>query len=82
MEKAEKIGIEYIEIGHGQGLNASSPEHGIALQSDEEYMKAARKVAGKAKLGFFCIPGIARMEDLRAGKEKRNGFLRISVDMF
>ncbi|EGN37325.1 hypothetical protein HMPREF0988_01732 [Lachnospiraceae bacterium 1_4_56FAA] len=55
VEKAEKIGIEYIEIGHGQGLNASSPEHGIALQSDEEYMKAARKVAGKAKLGFFVF---------------------------
>lgn len=79
VEKAEKIGIEYIEIGHGQGLNASSPEHGIALQSDEEYMKAARKVTGKAKLGFFCIPGIARMEDLELAKKNGMDFIRIGV---
>lgn len=79
VSKAEKIGIEYIEIGHGQGLNASSPEHGIALQSDEEYMKAARKVAHRAKLGFFCIPGIARLEDIELAKHNEMDFIRIGV---
>lgn len=79
--KSQKIGIEYIEIGHGQGLNASSPEHGIALQSDEEYMQAAKKVAGKAKLGFFCIPGIARMEDIELAKRNGMAFIRIGVEV-
>ena len=43
--KSERIGIEYIEIGHGLGLNASGPGHGISLQTDVEYMRAARQTA-------------------------------------
>lgn len=41
--KLERLGLEYIEIGHGMGLNASSLEHGISLHSDIEYMYAAKK---------------------------------------
>lgn len=77
--KSERIGIEYIEIGHGMGLNASSPEHGLSLHSDVEYMKAARNIAKKAKLGFFCIPGIARLDDLKTAKENGMDFIRIGV---
>ncbi len=77
--KSQRIGIEYIEIGHGQGLNASSYEHGFALQTDEEYMDAAREVADKSKLGFFCIPGIARVEDIKTAKDHKMDFIRIGV---
>ena len=77
--KSQRIGIEYIEIGHGQGLNASSAEHGVALQTDEEYMDAAREVADRAKLGFFCIPGIARLEDIDKAKDHGMDFIRIGV---
>lgn len=79
VSKSHRIGIEYIEIGHGQGLNASSPEYGVALQTDEEYMKAAREVAGSSKLGFFCIPGIARLEDIEIAKRNHMDFIRIGV---
>ncbi len=77
--KSHRIGIEYIEIGHGQGLNASSYEHGFALQTDTEYMDAAREVAGSSKLGFFCIPGIARVEDIDIAKEHGIAFIRVGV---
>ena len=77
--KSQRIGIEYIEIGHGQGLNASSIEHGIALQTDEEYMDAAREVAGTSKLGFFCIPGIARLEDIDIAKNHGMDFIRVGI---
>ena len=60
----EKAGIEYIEIGHGQGLNASSPKNGVARCTDLEYLVAAEENFHRAKYGFFCIPGIARLEDL------------------
>ena len=79
--KSQRIGIEYIEIGHGQGLNASSYEHGFAMQTDEEYMDAAREVADKSKLGFFCIPGIARIEDIIKAKEHGMDFIRIGVSV-
>ena len=54
-EKSSKLGFEYIEIGHGLGLNASSKEHGEALHTDKEYIEAACKTNGNAKLGCFCI---------------------------
>lgn len=73
------LGIEYIEIGHGMGLNASSPERGISLRTDEEYIRAAKEVANKSKIGVFCIPGIARMEDLRMAANCGVGFIRIGV---
>lgn len=78
---SQRIGIEYIEIGHGQGLNASSYEHGFAMQTDEEYMDAARAVADKSKLGFFCIPGIARTEDISKAKAHGMNFIRIGVSV-
>lgn len=79
--KSNKLGLEYIEIGHGQGLNASGPEHGYALHSDQEYMQAACSVGGNAKLGVFCIPGIARVEDLRRAKQNGMSFVRIGVNV-
>ena len=51
----ERAGIEYIEIGHGQGLNASSPKNGIARCTDEEYLVAAEENYHHSKYGFFCI---------------------------
>ena len=77
--KSRRVGIEYIEIGHGQGLNASSSEHGFSLQTDEEYMDAAKEVAGDCKLGMFCIPGIARLQDVGKAREHGMDFLRIGV---
>lgn len=79
VKKSEKLGFEYIEIGHGQGLNASSPEHGISLHTDVEYMQAAAKTAQIAKLGF-CIPGIARLEDLHIAKEHGISFVRVGTN--
>lgn len=80
--KLEKLGLEYIEIGHGMGLNASSPEHGVSLHSDLEYMKAAGSTLKNAstKIGFFCIPGIARIEDLHTAKSNGVSFVRIGVN--
>lgn len=80
VSKSSRLGIEYIEIGHGQGLNASSLEHGFSLHTDVEYMCAAKEVSGSAKLGFFCIPGIARLDDLHIAKEYGMHFVRVGVN--
>lgn len=79
-ERLEKLNIEYIEIGHGQGLNASSVEHGLALHTDVEYMNAASEVLVNSKFGFFCIPGIARLADLQLAKDGGCSFVRIGVN--
>lgn len=74
-----KLGIEYIEIGHGMGLNASSPERGESLYPDVIYIDVAKDCIGDSKLGVFCIPGIARMEDLRMAKDHGVDFIRIGI---
>ncbi len=81
VSKLVKLGddIEFIEIGHGMGLNASSAEHGYSLYSDADYLDAALKVSGNTKIGMFCIPGIARIEDLYNAKKHGLSFVRIGV---
>ncbi len=73
--------MNYIEIGHGLGFNASRLGYGEASQTDEEYMIAAEEVLSKAKYGMFCIPGIARLEDLDLAKKHNMDFVRIGTDV-
>ena len=82
VNKAARLGIKYIEIGHGMGLNASSVQHGESLHTDVEYMDAASdySVHYNSMLGMFCIPGIARLEDLRIAKEHGMSFVRIGYN--
>ena len=78
--KLEEMGIGLIEIGHGMGLNASSPKNGVAAQTDEEYMLAAGEVLTRSKFGMFCIPGIARLEDLQLASDCGASFVRVGVN--
>ncbi len=77
----EDAGFELIEVGHGVGLNASNCGAGQAAQTDEEYMAAAARALKKAKFGMFCIPGIARLEDIDKAAEHGMGFIRIGTDV-
>lgn len=80
-ESLERLGIEFIEIGHGMGLHASSPKNGMALHTDEEYLQTAQKSLKKAKYGMFCIPGVARLEDIDEACGLGAGFLRIGTNV-
>ena len=81
VRRSERIGLRWIEVGHGLGLNASSAEHGWALHTDAEDMDAARETANTSKLGLFCIPGIARMEDIDTARAHGMDFLRVGVNV-
>jgi len=80
-KKLEEVGFEYIEIGHGVGLNASNAGYGTSTATDEEYMIAAKEVLKNAKYGMFCIPGIARVEDLDIAAKHEMGFVRIGTNV-
>ncbi len=80
-KELEDAGFEYIEIGHGVGLNASNTGYGEAAQTDEEYLIAAGSVLKKAKYGMFCIPGIARLEDIDMAAKNSMGFIRIGTNV-
>jgi 4-hydroxy-2-oxovalerate aldolase len=77
----QHAGVRMIEIGHGVGLNGSSPRYGVAAASDEDYCDAAASVLGAAQFGAFFIPGIGRFEDLTMARARGMGFVRIGTNV-
>jgi 4-hydroxy 2-oxovalerate aldolase len=59
---ADKAGVPIVEVGHGNGLAASSLLVGKSLNTDEEMLSTARKHLTKSKLGIHMIPGLATLE--------------------
>jgi 4-hydroxy-2-oxovalerate aldolase len=77
----EGVGIRWIEVGHGLGLNASRSGKGLAAATDEEYLEAAAQALKSAKWGMFFIPGIGREEDIRLAARYGMAFLRIGTNV-
>lgn len=62
---AENANIPIIEVGHGNGLSASSLLIGKSLHTDYEMLSTARKNLKNTKLGIHIIPGIATRDDIQ-----------------
>lgn len=77
----EDAGFRYIEIGHGVGLNASKMGYGNSAETDEDYMIAADSVLKNAKYGMFCIPSIAKVNDLDLASKHNMGFVRVGTNV-
>ena len=56
---ADRSKIPIIEVGHGNGLGASSILIGESPHTDKEMLTTARKYLPSSKLGVHIIPGIA-----------------------
>jgi 4-hydroxy 2-oxovalerate aldolase len=61
---AETANIPIIEVGHGNGLAASSLLIGKSPNTDIEMLSVAKKNLKKTKLGVHVIPGIATKKNL------------------
>ena len=61
-EFAENAGIEVVEVGHGNGIGASSLLIGKSLLSDYEIISIARKYLKQTKLSIHIIPGLATIK--------------------
>lgn len=59
---AEKAGVPIIEVGHGNGLGASSMLVGECSLDDETILKNCRANLNKTKLGVHVIPGFATIK--------------------
>lgn len=60
---AESVNIPIVEVGHGNGLGASSLLIGESLHSDKDIIQTARKNLKNSKLGVHTIPGLATVEE-------------------
>lgn len=59
---AEAAGILVVEVGHGNGLGASSLQVGLSALSDREMLETARKELSNSKLGVHVMPGFATIK--------------------
>jgi 4-hydroxy 2-oxovalerate aldolase len=73
---ADDAGIPIVEVGHGNGLGASSLLIGKMPHSDSKMLLTARENLKKAKLGVHVIPGMATV------KKNISPALDIGVDIF
>ena len=72
----DNAGLHTVIVGHGNGLGASSLQVGLAIASDEEMLKTARRELIKTKLGAFLIPGFGTI------RENIQPAIDIGVDLF
>ncbi|NUP46111.1 MAG: 4-hydroxy-2-oxovalerate aldolase [Catenulispora sp.] len=59
---ADRAGVDVVEVGHGNGLGASSLQVGLAAVSDREMLTTAREQLRTSRLGVLSIPGFAGIE--------------------
>jgi len=58
----DTAGVHTVEVGHGNGLGASSLQLGESPCSDAQILETARSTLKRSKLGVLCIPGFATIE--------------------
>jgi len=59
---ANAAGVSIVEVGHGNGLGASSLQLGESKTPDHIALATARENLSKSKLGIHVIPGFATIE--------------------
>ena len=61
-EQADKSGVWAVEVGHGNGLGASSYLVGKSVESDQALLSVARESLKNTKLAVHSIPGFATIK--------------------
>jgi 4-hydroxy 2-oxovalerate aldolase len=59
---ADAAGIPIVEVGHGNGLAASSLQFGLSLVPDAEMLHIARGILTRSQLGIFIVPGFGTIK--------------------
>jgi 4-hydroxy 2-oxovalerate aldolase len=72
---ADEAGIPIVEVGHGNGLGASSILIGEMPHTDMKMLYEARQCLKNSKLGIHIIPGLATKDDISMAME-------LGVDIF
>ncbi|WP_175411838.1 4-hydroxy-2-oxovalerate aldolase [Streptomyces sp. TRM64462] len=62
---ADAAGVPVVEVGHGNGLGASSLQIGRARLSDTDMLKVVRDALTRSRMGVFMAPGWGTADDLR-----------------
>lgn len=76
---ADTAGVSIVEVGHGNGLGASSLQLGESATPDHIALATARANLAKSKLGIHVIPGFATIErDLKPALDMGVDIVRVA----
>lgn len=76
---AEKAGIPIVEVGHGNGLAASSLLIGKSPNTDKEMLTTAKKYLKNSKLGIHTIPGLSTIDDAKIAADYGVDIFRVAT---
>ncbi|WP_026421180.1 4-hydroxy-2-oxovalerate aldolase [Actinokineospora inagensis] len=78
-EAADAAGIPVVEVGHGNGLGASSLQVGRAAVSDDLMLSTVREALRHSRMGVFLLPGWGTSADLRKAVAHGADVIRVGV---
>ncbi|BAU87769.1 4-hydroxy-2-ketovalerate aldolase [Streptomyces laurentii] len=78
-EAADAAGIPMVEVGHGNGLGASSLQVGQARLSDDEMLSIVRESLRDSAMAVFMLPGWGTTADLRRAIAHEADVVRIGT---
>lgn len=76
---ANAAGVPVVEVGHGNGLGASSLQIGRALLDDATMLTTVRDVLTSSRMGVFMAPGWGTSDDLTAAVHHGADVVRIAA---
>ncbi|GAA0246031.1 4-hydroxy-2-oxovalerate aldolase [Saccharothrix mutabilis subsp. mutabilis] len=76
---ADAAGVPVVEVGHGNGLGASSLQVGRARLSDDEMLTITREALSTSKLAVFMLPGWGTTRDLENAVARGADLVRIGT---
>lgn len=78
-EAAEAAGVPVVEVGHGNGLGASSLQVGRAAVTDDLMLSTVREALRDSRMAVFLLPGWGTSEDLRRALRHGADVVRVGV---
>ncbi|MDT0464458.1 4-hydroxy-2-oxovalerate aldolase [Streptomyces gibsoniae] len=78
-EAANTAGVPVVEVGHGNGLGASSLQAGQALLADDEMLAVVREALTDSRMAVFMLPGWGTTADLRKAIARQVDVVRVGT---
>lgn len=75
----DQAGVPVVEVGHGNGLGASSLQIGQARVDDDTMLAAIGEALTHARMGVFMAPGWGRGRDLRRAVGRGAQVVRVAA---
>ena len=72
-------GVPMVEVGHGNGLGASSLQVGLAKMTDHEMVETVKAELTTSRLAAFLLPGWGTIADVEAAVERGADLVRLGA---